>query len=124
MTQKEVDEIPLYRSSPEGKTEVTIGVCGTQHDQWLLVQKLLDEQETNIYLNLVVFDAYNLPNDALNAGDIDLNAFQHKAYFNWEVENKGYELADIGNTYIDPLTLYSKTFDSVDAIKEAADPVK
>ena len=34
----------------------------------------------NIYIELVEFDAYNLPNEALNSGDIDLNAFQHKAY--------------------------------------------
>lgn len=99
-------------------------MCDAQHDQWYAVQKLLDEQGANIHLDIQLFDSYDIPNDALNAGDIDLNAFQHKAYFNWEVENKGYELADIGNTYIDPLTLYSKTFDSVDAIKEAAGPVK
>ena len=32
----------------------------------------------------------------------------------------GYDLTPIGDTAIAPLTLYSKKFDAVDAIKEAA----
>ena len=60
------------------------------------------------------------PVEALNSGEIDLNAFQHKAYLNNDSKNNGYDLAAIGDTLIAPLTLYSQNFDSIDAIKEAA----
>ena len=99
---------------------VKVGVCGANNDQWKAVQQVLDEQGANIYIELVEFDAYNLPNEALNSGDIDLNAFQHKAYMNNDSANNGYDVVAIGDTLIAPLTLYSQNFDSVDAIKEAA----
>jgi D-methionine transport system substrate-binding protein len=56
----------------------------------------------------------------LNNGDIDLNSFQHKAYLANEVETQGYDIEAIGDTLMAPLTLYSKKYDSVDAIKAAA----
>jgi ABC-type metal ion transport system substrate-binding protein len=120
LTEEEVEEITAYRSNPEGKTTVFVGVCGTQNDHWIAVQKVLDDQGANIYIDLVVFDAYNLPNDALNAGEINLNSFQHKAYLQREINANGYDLVILGDTLIAPLTLYSNNYESIDAIKEAA----
>ena len=114
------DSVIAYESPKEGKTVVRVGVCGANNDQWKAVQQVLDEQGAGIYIELVEFDAYNLPNEALNSGDIDLNAFQHKAYLNNDSAANGYDLTPIGDTLIAPLTLYSKNFDSIDAIKEAA----
>ena len=82
------------------------------------MQKVLDDEGANIYIELVEFDAYNLPNDALNNGEIDLNAFQHKAYLNKDVADNGYDVVAIGDTLIAPLTLYSKKADTLDALKE------
>lgn len=115
-----VAEIDAYKSSSDGKTVVKLGVCGSSNDHWNAVQKVLDDNGANIYIELVEFDAYNLPNEALNSGDIDLNAFQHKAYLANEVNSQGYEIETIGDTLIAPLTLYSQQFDSVDALKDAA----
>ena len=115
-----MQDILNYKSDKAGKTVVKVGVCGANNDQWLAVQKVLDEQGANIYIELVEFDAYNLPNEALNSGDIDLNSFQHKAYLAKEVDSQGYEIETIFDTLMAPLTLYSKQFDSVDALKEAA----
>ena len=99
---------------------VKVGVCGANNDQWKAVQQVLDEQNAGIYIELVEFDAYNLPNEALHSGEVDLNAFQHKAYLNNDAGKNGYDVVAIGDTLIAPLTLYSQNFDSVDAIKEAA----
>ena len=115
-----LDYVIAYESEKEGKTVVKVGVCGANNDQWKAVQQVLDEQEAGIYIELVEFDAYNLPNEALNSGDIDLNAFQHKAYLKNDSEANGYDLVSIGDTLIAPLTLYSQKYDSIDAIKDAA----
>ena len=109
-----------YKSDKDGKTVVTVGVCGASNDHWKAAQYVLDQNEAGIYIKLVDFDAYNLPNEALNSGDIDLNSFQHKAYLAKEVDSQGYEIETIFDTLMAPLTLYSKQFDSVDALKEAA----
>lgn len=102
------------------KTKVTVGVCGTSNDYWKAVQYVLDKEDANIDIDIVSFSAYNLPNNALNAGEIDLNSFQHKAYLANEIKANNYKIEAIGDTLIAPLTLYSKKYKSVDAIKEAA----
>ena len=124
LTKEQAQEIVEYTSDAAGKTVVKVGVCGANNDQWKAVQKVLDEENAGIYIELVEFDAYNLPNEALNAGEIDLNAFQHKAYLNKDAGDNGYDLAVIGDTLIAPLTLYSQKFDSLDALKEAAGAVE
>lgn len=115
-----VEEIDAYESTKDGKTVVTIGVCGASNDYWYAVQKVLDDEGANIYIELVEFDAYNLPNEALNSGDIDLNSFHHKAYLANEVSTQGYDIVSIGDSIMAPLTLYSRQYDSVDALKAAA----
>ena len=118
------DSVIAYESPKEGKQVVRVGVVGANNLQWKAVQQVLDEQNAGIYIELVEFDAYNLPNEALNSGDIELNSFQHIAFLNNEIKNNGYDLVPIGGTLIAPLTLYSQNFDSIDAIKEAAGLLK
>ena len=120
MTEEEAQAIVEYQSTSDGKQIVTVGVVGANNDQWQAVQKVLDDEDAGIYIQLVEFDAYQLPNEALNSGEIDLNAFQHKAYMNNDAATKGYEVTAIGDTLIAPLTLYSEKFDSLDALKDAA----
>ncbi len=123
MTQSAADfvaEIDAYQSAKEGKTVVRVGVCGAKNDFWKAVQKVLDEQSAGIYIELVEFSAYNLPNEALANGDIDLNSFQHYAYLNKECSAQGYELSPIGETLFAPLSLYSKQFEDLDALKDLA----
>ncbi len=115
-----VEDIDSYVSTPAGKTVVKIGVCGAANEYLNAVQKVLDDRGDNIYIQRIEFDAFNLPNEALNNGDIDLNAFQHKAYLNKEIAQCGYKIEAIGDTLIAPLSLYSKKAKSVDELKELA----
>ena len=49
---------------------------------------------------MCIRDSYVTPNNALANGDIDLNAFQHRIYLQNEIDNYGYEIQNIGNTFI------------------------
>lgn len=118
-----VNTVDDYASSSKNKTydkTVLIGVCGAQNDYWKAVQYVLDEQNAGIKIETKVFSAYNLPNSALDSGEIDLNAFQHKAYLNNDIKANKYQIESIGDTLIAPLTIYSKTYSSLDALKDAA----
>lgn len=114
-----VSELEGYKSSPDGKKTIKIGVCGSG-DTFRVVQKVLDDNNSGIYLDVIIFDAYNLPNEALDSGEIDLNSFQHKAYLESEIKSQGYDLVSIGDTSSAPLTLYSKKASSLDELKELA----
>lgn len=100
----------------DGVTIVLVGVIGSNNEQWDTVNKLLEKD--NIRCELVEFSSYPEPNEALNAGEIDLNAFQHKAYLNNEVEGQGYTLSALCNTFIAPLSIYSNKITSLDQLKE------
>ena len=97
-------------------TVVKVGVIGTNNEQWDTVNEILAKD--NIKVELVEYSTYNVPNDALNAGEIDLNAFQHKAYLNGEVAELGYEITVLCNTFIAPLSIYSDKITSLDQLKE------
>lgn len=113
-------EVDAYQSDKSGKTVVKVGVCGSSNDHWKAVQKVLDDENANIYIELVEFDEYNLPNEALNSGEIDLNSFQHKAYLANEVSTQGYAIESIGDTLMAPLSLYSHKATSLDELKTLA----
>ena len=103
--------------APAGKPiELKIGVVGSIYeDLWEnAVETLKDE---GIDLKIVQFSDYVTPNNALANGEIDLNAFQHQIYLQSEIDQYGYELTNIGNTFIIPLNLYSEKIKSVDELK-------
>lgn len=56
----------------------------------------------------MVFTDYATPNAALDKGDLDLNAFQHKPYLDNQIQEKGYKLVPVGNTFVYPIAAYSK----------------
>lgn len=95
---------------------VKVGVVGENNEQWTPVIESLAEE--GITLELVKFSDYSLPNRALNDGEIDLNAFQHYAYFDNDVAANGYELTAIGETIIAPLGVYSDKITSLDELQD------
>ncbi len=99
---------------------VRIGVCGSNNDQWKAVQYVLNERGYDIDIDLIEFSAYNLPNEALHSGDIDLNSFQHIAYLKNEIKVNNYAITAIGESVIAPLTIYSKKYKTIDDIKASA----
>jgi D-methionine transport system substrate-binding protein len=95
---------------------VKVGVVGANNQQWDTVNELLAKD--NIKVELVEFAEYKLPNNALDAGEIDLNAFQHKAYLQKETDDLGYSIAILGDTIVAPLSLYSDKITDVSELKE------
>ena len=96
---------------------VKLGVVGSIYeDLWAPAQEALKEE--GVELEIVQFSDYVTPNNALANGEIDLNAFQHRIYLQSEIDNYGYEIQNIGNTFIIPLNLYSQKISSVEELKD------
>jgi D-methionine transport system substrate-binding protein len=102
------------------KENVTIKI-GTTSDEpriWKAVEKKLEND--GIKIELVNFANGANPNQALADGEVDLNAFQHYAYFNKNIKDLKLELTAIGDTLIVPLNLFSKKIKSVSELKAGA----
>ncbi len=99
----------------DGATTVKIGVVGSVYEElWAPAKEALAADGIN--LEIVQFSDYNTPNNALNSGEIDLNAFQHQIFLQSDVEANGYEVETIGYTFIIPLNVYSNKVTSIEEI--------
>ena len=114
-----------YVSPKDGKQVVKIGVVGGNNDQFKVVQKNLDDEDSGLYIELVEFDLYNLPNEALHSGDIDMHACVTQTYFESDAAAQGFDdLSLLGYTIIAPLSLYSHKVTSVQELKDLAGQAK
>ena len=103
--------------NPKEKQSIKIGVVGEYNDVLNEVIKRYEEKTGND-VELVVFSDYNQPNEVLESGDIDLNAYQHKKFLEEFNKDHKTELISIGNTMLAPLGIYSKKYKSLDEVKE------
>lgn len=96
---------------------VKVGLTGSIYEEiWNPIAEELKDEGINI--ELVQFSDFSLPNAALDSGEIDMNAFQHHAYFNNEVETKGYDISAIGDTFVIAMNLYSDKITDVSELKD------
>lgn len=94
-------------------------VSGPEEDLAVVAKNVAKTKGLNV--QLVNFDDYNLPNEALVGKDIEANAFQHVPFMDAQVKARGYKLAVIGKTWVEPLGFYSH---KIKNIKDLADGAK
>ena len=109
--------ISCEKSSNKENNVVRVGFyTDSEYQIWNPVVSNLAKD--GITVKLVSFANTRMPNQALNNGDIDLNAFQHHAYLNDEVSNLGYNIVAIADTYISAMNIYSKNISNVSELKK------
>ncbi|MHC1734890.1 MAG: MetQ/NlpA family ABC transporter substrate-binding protein [Erysipelotrichaceae bacterium] len=94
---------------------VKVGIIGESR-AWTYVKEQAAKE--NITIEIVAFTDYPQPNAALNAGELDLNAFQHVIYLNKEIAAQNYKLTPIGKTIIAPMGLYSDKISTIAEVKD------
>ena len=95
--------------------KITSGVVGNETAN----QVLKDEAaKQGITIEYSEFTDYAQPNPAVDAGDNDMNRFQHIAYLaNYNVSS-GKDLQIVGSTNIYPMAIFSKKHKKVDEIPQ------
>ena len=102
---------------PEEGRVVKLGVTGAVYEElWRPTIEALAAE--GITLELVQFSDFALPNNALNSGDIQMNAFQHHAYFDNDKSTNGYDISVLCDTFVITMNLFSKHYDSPADIPE------
>ncbi len=82
------------------------------------VAKKIAKEKYGLTVELIQFNDYVMPNVALQNGDIDVNAYQHKPYLDVQSKERGYNFAIVGNTFVYPIAGYSK---KIKTLAELAD---
>ncbi|WCM88626.1 MetQ/NlpA family ABC transporter substrate-binding protein [Acidovorax sp. NCPPB 3576] len=71
-------------------------------------------------VKLVEFTDWTLPNEAVNNGDIDLNFFQHQAFLNNAIQERGYQLQLVGLGLLQNIGIYSNRIQRLQDVPEGA----
>ena len=88
-----------------------------------------EARKNGLEVDVVEFTDWTTPNLALNAGDLDINYFQHQAFLDNAVKETGYKLKSVALGLLPNIGLYSSKFTSFDALPQggriavASDPV-
>lgn len=99
---------------------IKVGVIVGTEQQVAEVAQKVAKDKYGLDVELVTFNDYVLPNEALSKGDIDVNAFQHKPYLDQQIKDRGYKLVAVGNTFVYPIAGYSKKIKSLDELEPGA----
>jgi D-methionine transport system substrate-binding protein len=98
---------------------IKVGVMsGAEEEVAQVVKKVAAAKGLNV--ELVPFSDYALVNEALERKDLDANAFQHKPYLDAQIAARGYKIAPVGFTFVQPIGLYSTKVKAVADLPKGA----
>ncbi|WBX98187.1 methionine ABC transporter substrate-binding lipoprotein MetQ [Chryseobacterium gambrini] len=107
-------------SKKEDPNFIKVGITSGPEQEIAEVAKKVAKEKYNLEVELVSFNDYVVPNEALNNGDIDANAFQHVPYLTEQSKQRGYKLAVVGNTFVYPIVAYSKKIKSINELQNGS----
>ena len=98
---------------------VKVGIMsGEDEDVWRVVTT--EAAKKGLKIETVVFNDYTQPNEALERGEVDANAFQHQPYLDNQVKQHGYHIVRVGYTGVWPIGLYTKKYKAVAELPKGA----
>ncbi|WP_316233668.1 MetQ/NlpA family ABC transporter substrate-binding protein [Bradyrhizobium sp. SZCCHNPS2010] len=111
--------LALFAASAFADQKIKVGISsGDAEILWTKVKEIAAKDGLDV--SVVVFNDYLLPDVALDSGDLDTNAFQHRPFLDNQIKTRGYKIVPVGTTIIAPIGLYSKKVESVDEIRQGA----
>ena len=110
---------PAETVSGEGTITLKVGASPAPHAEILEVVKDVLAQE-GINLEIVEFDDYILPNQAVEDGSLDANYFQHITYMNNFNVEYGTHLASAAEVHYEPFGIYAGKTASLDELADGA----
>ena len=106
-------------SSAAVKNEISVGITPGYSEQ-VMEYAAKEAAKQGLTVNIKTFSDYVTPDQALAAGDIGLNSFQHGPFLQAFNEKNGTHLVSIGNTYLAPLRVYSNKITSIKDVPDGA----
>lgn len=96
-----------------------VGVTAGPHAQIGEVVKQVAEKQ-GLKIELIEFSDFIQPNAALDAGDVDVNTYQHRPFLESQNSMRGYKLTPVGDGVVQQMGVYSKRYKSLDELPSGA----
>ncbi|TCR68306.1 MetQ/NlpA family ABC transporter substrate-binding protein [Bosea sp. BK604] len=98
---------------------IRIGASPGPHAEILEKVKPLAAKK-GLDLKVIEFSDYVVPNQALDAGELEANSFQNQPYLDNQVKDRGYKLVSVGLTVNFPLGIYSSKYKNWSEVPDGA----
>ncbi len=99
--------------------ELKVGVTVGPHAQIGEVVKSVAARD-GLRVTLVEFSDFIQPNAALDAGELDLNIYQHRPFLDAQNKARGYRLAPVASAVVQQMGVYSRRHQTLDALPQGA----
>ena len=110
----------IATASPVAAAErIKLGVMAGEEEEIAEVAKEVAARD-GLEIELITVSDYAIPNEALERGDLDANAFQHKPYLDAQIAARGYHIVPIGYTLVAPIGFYSPKHAKFEDLPEGA----
>ena len=120
--ETEATEAPAEEAADDSAAElevIKVGASATPHAE--ILESVKDALAAEGYdLQVVVYDDYILPNQALADGELDANYFQHTPYLNSYNASNGTDLVAAALIHYEPFGIYANGVASLDELAEGA----
>ena len=102
----------------DNKIKVAINT-GPDEALWQTVKQVAHDKY-QLDVDVVAFNDYVQPNEALFNKDVDANAFQSLPYLEMQSKERGYKFAVVTNTFVFPIAGYSRKIKSLQDLPDGA----
>ena len=111
---------PSAEGSTAALTTVKVGASPVPHAKILEFVKENLAPAAGLDLQIVEFDDYVQPNEALASKELDANYFQHIPYLEAQIKERGYAFEHGAGVHIEPYAAFSKKYKSLDELPQGA----
>lgn len=102
-----------------GDAPLKVGVTAGPHAQIGEVVKA-EAARRGLVVELIEFSDYVQPNAALDAGEIDLNVYQHRPFLEAQNKGRGYRLVPVADAVVQQIGIYSRKVGKLDDLPQGA----
>lgn len=82
-----------------------------------------DARRQGLDVRLIEFTDFTTPNVALNSGDLDANFFQHQAFLDNAIKERGYRLKSVGLGTLSTIGVFSEKYKELEDFKVGANGI-
>jgi YaeC family lipoprotein len=99
---------------------IRVGIISGPQEKIMKTAQKVAKHHYHFRIKLIVFTDYQLPNQALDNGEIDANIFQHLPFLNTQIQQHQYNILPIAKTFLYPFGFYSKKISRLSQLQHHA----
>ncbi|TDD40744.1 MetQ/NlpA family ABC transporter substrate-binding protein [Saccharopolyspora elongata] len=108
------------QASSDPNAPLRVAVSPTPHGEILQYVKDDLAKQAGLDIEIVKFDDYNRPNEAVANGELEANYFQHVPYLEEYRKQRGGDFVWIQAVHLEPLAVYSNKVKSLQEVQDGA----